>query len=149
MDAWQKSHVAWVSPVANAIYMAGGDNYRLARTPELVRLLVRAVREGFQVIRVLGIPVTPQKLRFLELLPEGVLVTILRLWANTKHFETVATHHSNAARDEMETLAREFRTLVGRTSVATPALDSMHKFLDEKSAGTTICTRHGVPHDYR
>jgi hypothetical protein len=80
---------------------------RLARTPELVRLMVRAVREGFQVIRVLGIPVTPQKLRFLELLPEGVLVTILRLWANTKHFETVATHHSNAARDRLRLMREE------------------------------------------
>jgi hypothetical protein len=30
MDAWLKTHVAVVSPIANAIYLAGGSNYRLA-----------------------------------------------------------------------------------------------------------------------
>ena len=134
MDAWQKSHVAWVSPVANAIYMAGGDNYKLARTPELVRLMVRAIRESYLVLRTLKIPVTPPKLRFWELIPEFILVTALRWWANTKHFETAATHHSNAARDEMETLAAEFRTLVQRAAVQTPALDEMYKFLRATSA---------------
>lgn len=63
MEAWQKTHVAWVSPLANAIYMMDGDNRRLAGSPNAVRLVVQAVREGMQVLHALGVPVTPRKLR--------------------------------------------------------------------------------------
>ena len=64
MGAWQKTHVAWVSPLADALYMAGGSNYDLAKRPEAIRLLIRAVREGFRVLKALGVPITPARLRF-------------------------------------------------------------------------------------
>jgi len=41
MDAWLKTHVAEVSPMANALYMAGGDNYRLARTRDAIVLMIK------------------------------------------------------------------------------------------------------------
>jgi hypothetical protein len=31
MDAWLKTHEAWISPLANAIYAAGGDTHALDR----------------------------------------------------------------------------------------------------------------------
>lgn len=130
MDAWQKTHVALVSPLANAIYFAGGDNYRLARMPEAGRLVVRGVREGFQVLRALGVPITPPSLRLWEWLPERLLVALLLRWANSRHFETVATRHANAARDEMKQLADEFRLLARRTTVETPALDRLHGYIE-------------------
>lgn len=58
IDAWLKTHVALVSPIANAIYMAGGDNYELARNREAILLNIRGIREGFSVLAALGIPVT-------------------------------------------------------------------------------------------
>ncbi len=54
MDAWLRYHVAWVSPLMNAMYMAGGDARTLAAKPAVVRLMVRAVREGFAVLRTWG-----------------------------------------------------------------------------------------------
>jgi 2-dehydropantoate 2-reductase len=65
MDAWLKTHVALVSPMANAIYLAGGSNYRLARTRDGVVLMVRAVKEGLRVLRALNIPLTPARYRVL------------------------------------------------------------------------------------
>jgi 2-dehydropantoate 2-reductase len=130
MDAWQKTHTALVLPMANAIYMAGGDNYRLANMPEVLQLLVRAVREGFQVLRQLGVAVTPPKLRAWEWIPAPILVWMLGCWANTEHFEAVVSRHANAARDEMKELGDEFEALAERAVVATPAMDRLAGFVN-------------------
>jgi 2-dehydropantoate 2-reductase len=129
MDAWQKTHAAWVSPVANAIYMVDGDNHKLARSPHAVRLVVRAVRESFQVLRSLGIPVTPAKLQVWEWMPECLVVCFLRLWADTDHFRAIAVDHTLAAADEMWQLAEEFHTLSASTSIKTPATDELRSFI--------------------
>ncbi|MFQ5760325.1 MAG: 2-dehydropantoate 2-reductase N-terminal domain-containing protein [Acidiferrobacterales bacterium] len=130
MDAWQKTHTALVLPMANAIYMAGGDNRRLANMPEVLQLLVRAVREGFQVLRQLGVAITPPKLRAWEWIPAPILVWMLGRWANTEHFEAVASRHANAARDEMKELGDEFEALAERAVVATPAMDRLAGFVN-------------------
>ncbi|MDJ0705076.1 MAG: 2-dehydropantoate 2-reductase N-terminal domain-containing protein [Leptolyngbyaceae cyanobacterium MO_188.B28] len=130
IDAWQKTHVALISPIANGLYMAGGDAYRLAQTPEALHLMVQAMREGFQVLRALGVPITPAKLRLWAWLPEPIVVTLLRRWVNTPHFEMVIVRHANAARDEMQRLTSEFQALARQTSVATPAIDQLETYID-------------------
>ena len=129
MDAWQKTHVAWISPLANALYRVNCDNHVLARSPDVVRLAIKAVREGFNVLRALGIPITPAKLRMWEWIPGSLLVQLLMLWANTNHFRTVAVEHTAAAADEMYQIAEEFRTLAVSASVATPAIDELRSFI--------------------
>jgi 2-dehydropantoate 2-reductase len=130
MDAWQKTHVAWVSPVANAIYMAGGSNYRLAHTRDGLVLLVRAVREGFAVLRALRVPVTPARHRLWKLMPEPLLVIALSRVLNTRMAEIVATRHANAARDEMRLVAEEFKSLASRAGMRTPAMDRLAEHID-------------------
>uniref|UniRef100_UPI0026388F6A ketopantoate reductase family protein n=1 Tax=Acaryochloris sp. IP29b_bin.137 TaxID=2969217 RepID=UPI0026388F6A len=130
MDAWQKYHVALVSPIANALYMAGGDRTQLAQMPDALHLMVRAMREGFQVLWALGIPVTPTKFRVWQWLPEPIQVAILRRWINTQHFEIVAVRHANAARDEMQRLARDFQDLARQAAVETPAIDELETYID-------------------
>jgi 2-dehydropantoate 2-reductase len=130
MDAWQKTHTALVLPMANAIYMAGGDHHRLAKMPEVLHLLVRAVREGLQVLRQLGVVITPRQSRAWEWIPAPVLVWMLGRWANTEHFEAVAARHANAVRDEMQQVADEFKALAERAVVATPAMDRLAGFAD-------------------
>ena len=134
MDAWQKTHIALVLPLTSAIYMAGGDNYRLAHMPEVGRLMVRAIREGFRVLRALRVPVTPRKLRFWELAPEPLLIALLLRSAKTKLFETVVTRHANAAREEMKQLSDEFRALARSTAVATPASDRLYSYIEPPAA---------------
>lgn len=131
MDAWQKTHVAWVGPVANAIYMAGGDNINLARSPEIPILLVRAVREGFEVLRRLGIPITPGKLRVWSIMPEAILVRAIRFWASTDHFRTVIVEHTLAAPDEMRQLAKDFSRLAEAASLITPSINTLRSFIPE------------------
>jgi len=126
MDAWQKTHVAWVSATANGLYVAGGSGDALASRPDVARLTVLAIREGFAVLRALGIPITPAKLRAFERIPLPVLVAVLRAWARTRHFDTIATRHTLAAFDEMEMVSTDFQSLARAVTTATPALDTLH-----------------------
>ncbi|HNT76698.1 MAG TPA: 2-dehydropantoate 2-reductase N-terminal domain-containing protein [Anaerolineae bacterium] len=130
MDAWLKTHVAVVSPIANALYLAGGDNYRLARTRDGLVLLARAIKEGFRVLHALHIPVTPFKYRLLPLVPEPLLVMTLQRMLATEWATTVMAHHANAARDEMQQLADEFRALARVSGTPTPALDQLYAYID-------------------
>jgi ketopantoate reductase len=124
MDAWLKYHVALLFPsLAPALYAAGVDNYRLARTRDLVVLAIRAMREGFRVLRSLGLPVTPSKFKGIEWLPEPILVLLVqRLLANPL-METALVKHAEAARDEVQHLIGEFMALARTTPVPTPTID--------------------------
>jgi 2-dehydropantoate 2-reductase len=135
MDAWLKTHVALVSPIANALYLAGGDNYRLANTRDGIVLMVRAVKEGLRVLDALGVPVTPGRYRLLKWLPEPLLVSLLQRSLPTERAELVLARHANAARDEMKQLADEFRAIARLTLLPTPAIDRLYTYIDpEKPA---------------
>ena len=129
MDAWLKTHVVEVLPAAQALYMAGGDNYRLARTRDALVLMIRAIREGHQVLRALDVPITPASHKIFNWIPEAVLVALARRLLNTKTAEIEIAGHANAARDEMKHIADEFRALARTTSVLTPALDCLYTYI--------------------
>ena len=130
IDAWLKTHVAEVSPAANAIYLAGGDNYRLARTRDGLVLMVRAIREGYRVLRGLGVPITPANHKIFDWIPEPILVALMRRLLNTKTAKIEIAGHANAARGEFKQLADEFRALARTTSVPTPAIDRLYTYID-------------------
>ena len=131
MDAWLKYHVALLFPsLAPAMYAAGVDNYRLARTRDLVVLAIRAMREGFRVLGALRLPVTPAKLNVITLLPEPVVVVLAqRLLANPL-METALVKHAEAARDEVQHLIGEFMALARTTAVPTPTIDRLLRYYE-------------------
>jgi ketopantoate reductase len=131
MDAWLKYHVALLFPsLAPAMYAAGVDNYRLARTRDLVVLAVRAIREGFRVLHSLGLPVTPSKFKAIEWLPEPIVVLLAqRLLANPL-METALVKHAEAARSEVDHLIGEFMALARTTSVPTPTIDGLLRYYE-------------------
>jgi 2-dehydropantoate 2-reductase len=130
MDAWLKTHVALVSPMANALYMVGGDNYRLARTPDALLQVVRAIREGLLVLRTLGIPIRPPAMQALAWVPEPLLVAALGRLMDTRFAELGIAGHANVARDEMKHLAEEFQALVLSSGVPAPATECLYRYLD-------------------
>jgi ketopantoate reductase len=131
MDAWLKYHVALLFPsLAPALYAAGVDNYRLARTRDLVVLATRAMREGFRVLRWLGLSVTPSKFKVIVWLPEPILVLVVqRLLANPL-METALVKHAEAARSEVMHLIEEFMTLARSTPIPTPTIDRLLQFYE-------------------
>jgi ketopantoate reductase len=131
MDTWLKYHVALLFPsLAPTLYAAGVDNYRLARTRDLVVLALRAMREGFRVLRALGLPVTPSKFKVIQWLPEPILVPLAqRLLANPL-METALVKHAEAARSEVQHLIGEFMSLARTTSVPTPTIDRLLRYYE-------------------
>jgi 2-dehydropantoate 2-reductase len=129
MDAWLKTHAALISPLALAVYTAGGDNYRLSRTPDGLVLAVRAIQEGIRVLHNLSVPIKPAALRLAEWLPEPLLMLYLRGLMNTRAGEIGIAGHANAARDEMKQVADEFYTLVKASGQSTPAIDRLRTYL--------------------
>ena len=129
IDAWLKTHVALVSPIANALYMAGGDIYRLAETRDALVLMIRGIREGFRVLRALDIPIIPRKYLTLFWLPEPLLVFLLQRLLATEQAELAMQRHANAARDEMQQLADEFQVLVHQSGLRTPVLDILRSHI--------------------
>jgi ketopantoate reductase len=131
MDTWLKYHVALLFPsVAPALYAAGVDNYRLARTRDLVVLAIRAMREAFRVLRSLGLPVTPPKFRIINWLPEPILVLGAQRLAANPLMETALVKHAEAAHDEVQHLIGEFMALARTTSVPTPTIDRLLRYYE-------------------
>lgn len=132
MDEWLKTHVAEISPTANALYMVGGDPGRLARAREALELMLRAIREGHGVLSALGIPVTPRSHKIFEWLPEPLLLAVMR-----RQIEGEATSlkigHVVEARREMRAIADEFRELARRSGARTPSIDALYSYLDEEA----------------
>ena len=110
MRSWLTSHVALVSPLANAIYLSGGNIHEFAKQDGATRLAVGAIG-----------------LRILEVIPAAMLAALLRAWAGTSHFETMAGAHALAAHDEMLCLAREFYGLVRKSGIPTPTIDGLRE----------------------
>ena len=131
MDTWLKYHVALLMPsLGPALYAAGTDNHRLVRTRDALVLTVRAIREGFGVLRSLGLPVTPGYFRLFEWVPEPVLVALLPRLLVREEMQVAMVGHANAARDEVQHLADEFVALARTTAVPTPAIDRLYPYLD-------------------
>ena len=128
MDAWLKTHVAEISPTANALYMAGGDPRQLAGNRDAMLLMLRAIREGYRVLKVLRIPITPASHRIFEWIPEVFLLALMKRMV-ADDTTAIKMGHAQGARKEMQLIAGEFRALSKKTSVPTPAMDHLYRYI--------------------
>ena len=130
IDAYLKTHAALVTPMVLAVYSAGGDNYRLARTRDGLVTMVRAIREEFRTLDRLGIPVHPTKIRLLSLLPEPALVWLAKQLFGNELSEIGIAGHANVARDEFSHLADELKSLSQNAGTDTPCFHRLCAFTD-------------------
>jgi 2-dehydropantoate 2-reductase len=131
MDAWLKAHVALLMPsIAPAMRAAGRDNVRMAHTRDATVLAIRAIQEGFRVLRALGYPIVPESARIFERLPEPILVWGFRKRLLDPRIRVAMFEHADAAQDEIKYLADEFIALKRQTSISTPAIDHLYIYFD-------------------
>lgn len=131
MDAWLKTHVALLMPsLAPAMRAAGRDNVRMAHTRDAIVLTIRAIREGFRVVRKLGFPNVPSSVWMFRWLPEPILVWGFRKQLPDPRMRTAMLEHADAAQDEIRHLAGEFDELIRRSGVPTPVIDRLKKYFD-------------------
>jgi len=124
MDAWLKTHVAKILPTGGALFYAGGHAVQLATSGEAIRLMVRAIREGLEVLSANHIPITPSNHRVLRWLPEALIVFIMKRMFSGETM-AIKVGHAEHARDEFQRLAQEFRALNAATQLPTPAMDQL------------------------
>lgn len=128
MDVWQKTHVAMVTCIANALYGYNCNNYELASSRIDVQEMVMGIKEGFKVLKELGMRPTPRKLKFFNL-PTSVLTFIFRIFMKTKLAEITMSKHCIAAKPEMVYLQMEFDKLIYESKIKTPNIDELRKKL--------------------
>jgi 2-dehydropantoate 2-reductase len=134
MDAWLKSHVALLMPsLAPAMKAAGRDNVRMAHTRDAIVLAIRAIREGFRVLKALGYPIVPDSVHMFERLPEPILVWGFQKRLVDPRIRVAMLEHGEAAQDEIKHLADEFIVLKQRTSIPTPSIDRLYGYFDDTS----------------
>jgi 2-dehydropantoate 2-reductase len=126
MNAWQKTHIAVVTPIGKALNKYECNNYKLARSYKTLKMMVLATRECFQVLRALNIPVTPFRLHFYYL-PTFVIVPLFMILMNTRIVEFAMAKHALLAKDEMTVLENVFRDFIMKTNSNTPALQWLGK----------------------
>jgi 2-dehydropantoate 2-reductase len=126
IDGWLKYHVALISPIANALLIHDCDNYALAADREGLLLMVRACKEGGDVLRALGhTKRQPFKWNLFYWMPELMTAKMFAGLLNSRYAEIAYAQHAKAASDEMRCLADEFKTLIDRTSLPTPSIDRL------------------------
>lgn len=128
MDAWKRYHMALGSPMANAMYMAGSCNYKLSRNREALVKFVRGMREGFDVLKTLGFPVEPKRMRLLKVLPNFMLIGLFKMVFRMKIMDIGGARHARNAREEMIQLSEEFLSLADRAGVDVPTLRELHSY---------------------
>lgn len=130
IDGWLKYHIALVSPMANALYKHGCDNYSLAKDKKTIRMMVQAAKEGGRVLKALGYSKRyPFQFNLFYWLPEMLNVKVVQGLLESKFAEVAFALHVRAARDEMRELADEFQNLINKTSVETPNIDKLRSFI--------------------
>jgi 2-dehydropantoate 2-reductase len=111
MDAWQKSHLALVIPLANGIYYDGGNIYTTAKNKKAIRMMSVALRKSFNSLKAKGIPITPTKLNIFCFCPLWLVQICLKIFCKTKLAETVSSHVPYI-REEMAMLDKAFDEIV-------------------------------------
>jgi ketopantoate reductase len=131
MDAWLKTHVALLMPsIAPAMRAAGRDNVRMAHTRDAIVLAIRAIQDGFRVLRALGYPIVPESVKIFERLPEPILVWGFRKRLVDPRIRIAMFEHAEAAQNEIKYLADEFIALKHQTSIPTPSIDHLYLYFD-------------------
>jgi len=128
MDAWLKTHVAKILPTGGALFYAGGDVEQLATNHEAIRLMVRAIREGLEILHANDIPITPSNHRVLQWLPEWLIVFIMKRMFSGETM-TIKMGHAKHAHREFQQLTQEFRALNAAARLPTPAMDRLFEHL--------------------
>jgi 2-dehydropantoate 2-reductase len=137
VDAWLKTHAAFVTAIAGAIYDAGGSCLAISEEPDRVLSLVRAVRQAFQALRARGTPIEPRKLVVLfARLPLWVPIAYWRRYLARPEAELIFARHAEAAPGEMLELVRELQKLIPEARVLTPDLHKVWAAVERRACAS-------------
>jgi 2-dehydropantoate 2-reductase len=107
MDAWLKTHAAFVVPLGQAVIAAGGRR-ALADDPDAVRGMIRLMRQN---LAAMSTPTVPRGFVALRAMPEGLLVALLRRFLRSPTAAYSGLDNASPATEaaELERVAEQMR----------------------------------------
>lgn len=115
MDAWQKTHIAFVVPIANALYQYNSESKKLARSRKTITEMILATREGFAALKENGVNIEPKKLNYYYL-PKWLLCIFYQILFLTKIAEYSMAKHTIVAKQEITELENQFLNLYSNSN---------------------------------
>ena len=112
IDAWLKTHTAFISPLAMGGYAAEKRNKTLGTDLELVNLALKGFRENIHALKELGIPILPKKFKLFTWFPISIIRKKLLKLINSEFGRIALSGHANAAKNEMKRLSDDFFEVV-------------------------------------
>jgi ketopantoate reductase len=115
MSGWLVYHAVFVATIASALYCCQTDPRRLARDTELLKLMCRAITDGFHALRSRGVGGRPRNLAVLH--HRALRPLAVRYWARTMRSpmgELAFAAHARHAKPEMRALADDVLTELGQ-----------------------------------
>lgn len=112
IDAWLKTHMALISPLAMGGYAAKKRNKSLGTDFELVNLALQGFREFINALKELGIPILPKKFKLLRRIPLSIIRRKFLKLVNSEFGRIALSGHANAAENEMKKLTDDMFEIV-------------------------------------
>lgn len=112
IDAWLKSHMALISPLAMGGYAAKKRNKTLGTDMELTTLALEGFREFIKALKELGFPILPKKFKLLTWIPISIIRRKLLKLLNSEFGRIALSGHANAAQNEMKRLTDDLFEVV-------------------------------------
>ncbi|MEO8853449.1 MAG: 2-dehydropantoate 2-reductase N-terminal domain-containing protein [Ginsengibacter sp.] len=126
IDAWLKTHAIFISCICAAIIKENGDSIQLGKNKKSIQAMIKSIKEGFKAMKNLGIPIKPFNLKMIFLImPEWFSITYWQKAMQSEMGTLAISPHANAAKKEMQLLAKKVLEIVHSSSVATPELDKL------------------------
>lgn len=126
MQAWLKTHAVFIACISAAIIKENGDSTQLGKNKSTIRLMVKSIEEGFKALKALGITITPFNLKLIfMIMPKWFSVSYWQKAMQSNMGTLAMAPHANAAKSEMQLLAKKVLKIVHSSSVATPNLDKI------------------------
>lgn len=121
IDAWLKSHEAFVASLGNATYIAG-TGAGLSQDRELLDLNIRAVREIYAAMEKSGKPVQPRWFRAWNTLPLPLIRASYGTFVGSSAWDDLGTDQLHSMRDEVEVVTEELLEYVKGTGLEARSL---------------------------
>ena len=117
IDAWLKTHAAFISPLAMGSYAARHRNIRLGDDIKLVDLSLKGFKENIKALNDLNIPILPKKYRMMRWIPLFIIRKKILDLINSEFGRIALSGHADAAEQEMRRLTLDFFEVVKNTNI--------------------------------
>ena len=112
MEAWQRTHAAWITPFMLVSTLAARDAASLT-TADRARTWMRATREALAAVKASGSPLVPFAFRVAAVVPAAITARLLRCALRTPSLRAQIVASGAASADEGLALAADLALLGG------------------------------------